>query len=124
MAKIMLFLGAINMALGVGLGAFGAHTLKGRLSESMLAVYHTGVQYHLLHALGLLIVGLVMLHAGQATPFRWAAYLLLAGIALFSGSLYVLALGGPKWIGVLTPFGGFGFITAWIAVAIGVWKNF
>ena len=70
MPKIMLFLGAVNMAACVGLGAFGAHGLKTRLGEQLLGVYQTGLQYHLLHGLGLLAVGLVMLHTGTTGPFR------------------------------------------------------
>ena len=124
MSKTFLFVGAINMSLCVGLGAFGAHGLKGRLSEQLLAVYQTGVQYHLLHAIGLLVVGLVMLQTGNGALFRWAGYLMLIGIVLFCGSLYVLALGAGKWFGVVTPFGGLTFIAAWIVFAIGVWRSF
>ena len=124
MPKIFLFLGALNMALCVGLGAFGAHGLKARLSEPLLAVYQTGVQYHFLHAMGLLVVGLVMLQAGHGALFRWSGYLMLIGIVLFCGSLYVLALGGAKGFGVVTPFGGLAFIGAWIVFAIGAWRSF
>ncbi len=124
MPKTFLLIGAVNMALCVALGAFGAHGLKNRLSEHLFAVYQTGIQYHLLHAIGLLVVGLVMFQAGHGGLFRWAGYLMLIGIVLFCGSLYVLALGGEKWIGMLTPFGGLAFIAAWIFFAIGVWRSF
>jgi len=123
MSKWMLFAGALNMAICVGLGAFGAHALKGRLSERLFEAYQTGIQYHLLHALGLLAVGLLLLHLGSNAFFRWAGYLMLAGIVLFSGSLYSLALGAPKGVGVLTPFGGITFIAAWLVFSVGVWKS-
>ena len=117
-------LGALNLAICVGLGAFGAHALKNRLSERLFEVYQTGIQYHLLHALGLLVVGLLLLHIGSNGALRWAGYLMLAGMVLFSGSLYLLALGAPKWLGILTPFGGVAFIVAWVVFAVGAWKSF
>jgi uncharacterized membrane protein YgdD (TMEM256/DUF423 family) len=103
-------------ALAVGLGAFGAHGLKARLPSDMLAVWHTAVQYHAWHALGLLAVGL-------STDNIWArsaGWLLVAGIALFSGSLYALSLGAPRGLGAVTPLGGTAFILGWIAFAIGI----
>ena len=87
-------------------------------------MFQTGVHYHLFHALGLLVVGLVMLHAGSGGALRWAGYLMLIGIVLFSGSLYVLAVGGMKWLGVFTPFGGLAFMVAWVCFGLGVWKSF
>jgi uncharacterized membrane protein YgdD (TMEM256/DUF423 family) len=95
------------------LGAFGAHGLKARLSADMLAVWHMAVQYHAWHALGLLAVGFLE----PSTASRAAGALLAAGIALFSGSLYALALGAPKPLGMLTPFGGLAFILGWVAFA-------
>ena len=82
----------------------------------MLAVWHTAVQYHAWHALGLLAVGLSV----EGTWVKAAGWLLVAGIVLFSGSLYALALGAPKGLGAVTPFGGLAFILGWIAFAIGV----
>jgi uncharacterized membrane protein YgdD (TMEM256/DUF423 family) len=102
--------------VAVGLGAFGAHGLKARLSPDMLAVWHTAVQYHAWHALGLLAVGL----SAETICMKAAGWLLAAGIVLFSGSLYLLALGAPKGLGMLTPLGGAAFILGWIAFAIGV----
>jgi uncharacterized membrane protein YgdD (TMEM256/DUF423 family) len=102
--------------LAVGLGAFGAHGLKARLSADSLAVWQTAVQYHAWHALGLLAVGFLI-------PSMWsktAGVLLLAGIVLFSGSLYALALGAPRALGVLTPVGGLAFILGWLAFALAV----
>lgn len=98
-------------ALGVVLGAFGAHALKARLDADMLAVWSTAVQYHLLHAVALLALALFGAATGRAiTP---AALGFTAGILLFSGSLYGLALGGPRWLGPVTPLGGLCFIAGW-----------
>jgi uncharacterized membrane protein YgdD (TMEM256/DUF423 family) len=116
-AKLFVTLGALAAALGVLLGAFGAHALKTRLAPDMLAVYQTAVQYHLWHALGLLSIGIVAFHLPTSVPLRVAGWLMLVGIALFSGSLYVLATTGTKWLGAITPFGGAAFIAAWLAFA-------
>ena len=121
-AKLFLLLGGINAALVVILGAFGAHALKARLSEEMLAVYQTGVHYHLFHALGLLIIGLVATQIPAATYLKWSGWLMLAGIVLFSGSLYILSISGLRWLGAVTPFGGVAFIAAWILFVIAVSK--
>ena len=105
--------------MAVGLGAFGAHGLKARLSPDLLGVWHTAVQYHAWHALGLLAVGFTGFHL-ETGWLRVAAWLLLAGMVLFSGSLYALALGAPKGLGIVTPLGGLAFILGWIAFAIGI----
>ena len=122
-AKLFVALGALAAALGVALGAFGAHALKARLSSDMLAVWQTGVQYHLWHALGLIAVGLLAQHLPASGPVRLAGWLLLAGIALFSGSLYALALSGTRWFGAITPFGGACFIVGWLAVVFAVLRH-
>lgn len=109
-------MGALFAAVAVGLGAFGAHGLKARLTSEMLGVWQTAVQYHAWHALGLLAVGL-------SAPSGWskaAGYLLAVGIVLFSGSLYALALGAPKALGAVTPLGGLAFILGWLAFAVGI----
>lgn len=98
------------------LGAFGAHALKARLAAELLAAWNTGVQYHLWHALGMILVGLSATLIPDGPWLRAAGLLLLAGIVLFSGSLYALALGAPKGIGVVTPFGGLAFILGWLAL--------
>jgi uncharacterized membrane protein YgdD (TMEM256/DUF423 family) len=102
--------GAILMALGVGFGAFGAHSLRGMLDEYSMSVYERAVFYHFIHALGMLVPkqreGLVN-------------GLLLAGIVFFAGSLYVLALSGQRWLGAVTPIGGVAFIAAWVVMAYG-----
>jgi uncharacterized membrane protein YgdD (TMEM256/DUF423 family) len=113
--------GALLMAVAVALGAFGAHALKARLAPDLLTVWQTGVTYHALHAIALLVVGMLMLQIGGGSgALRWAAWLFAAGIVLFSGSLYLLALGAPRALGLATPFGGVSFIAAWVTLAIGV----
>jgi uncharacterized membrane protein YgdD (TMEM256/DUF423 family) len=121
-AKLFLFLGGINAALVVILGAFGAHALKARLSEEMLAVYQTGIHYHLFHALGLLVVGLVATQIPATIYLKWSGWLMLAGIVLFSGSLYILSISGLRWLGAVTPFGGAAFIVAWVLFVVAVSK--
>jgi uncharacterized membrane protein YgdD (TMEM256/DUF423 family) len=116
-AKLFLSLGALAAALGVALGAFGTHALKARLSADMLAVWQTAVQYHLWHALGLVAIGLLAQHLPASVPVRVAGWLMVAGIVLFSGSLYVLAATGTRWLGAVTPFGGACLIVAWLVVA-------
>lgn len=105
------------MFLAVALGAFGAHALKARLSPEMSAVWQTAVQYHAWHALGLLGLGLLMLHWPERPGLGVAGWLLLAGVALFSGSLYALALTGVRGLGAITPIGGVAFLAGWGVLA-------
>lgn len=121
--KLFLILGGVNAALVVALGAFGAHGLKERLTSDMLTIYQTGVQYHVYHALGLLVVGLAAWHLAGSGLLRWSGWLMLAGIVLFSGSLYALSLSGQRWLGALTPFGGAAFIAAWLVFAAALWRS-
>jgi len=123
MTKFYLIAGTINALLVVVLGAFGAHALKGRLTEAMLAVYQTGIQYHFYHAVGLVLLGLIALHINSPVMLKWSAGLMLAGIVLFSGSLYLLAITGTRWLGIITPFGGTAFILAWLLLAVAVYKG-
>ena len=110
---------AIMLALAVCIGAFGAHGLQARLDAYSLGVYEKGVFYHFIHALGMLAVPLLV-RAGliSESAGKWAGWLLLAGIVLFSGSLYVLAITGVRTLGAVTPFGGVSFIAAWVTLAI------
>ena len=110
-----LALGGINAFVAVAAGAFGAHGLKPRLSSELLAVFETGARYQMYHALGLLAVALVLGQGRSASAAGWA---MLAGIVLFSGSLYALALTGIRAFGAITPLGGLCFLTGW---AILVW---
>jgi uncharacterized membrane protein YgdD (TMEM256/DUF423 family) len=111
-------IGALLMALGVALGAFGAHALKERLDAYSLDVYQKAVFYHFVHALGILIVS-TLFRAGALTESSctMVCSLLLAGICLFSGSLYLLAVTGTRGLGAITPFGGLAFIAAWLLLA-------
>lgn len=86
----------------------------------MLAVYHTGSQYHFYHSLGLLLIGLVALHSGDTGLLRAAGWLMTIGVLLFSGSLYLLAVTGTRWLGAVTPLGGLAFIAAWCSLAAAV----
>ncbi len=122
-AKVFLILGGFNAALVVLFGAFGAHALKARLSTEMLAVYQTGVHYHLFHALGLLAVGLVAMQISGSAYLKWSGWLMLVGIILFSGSLYVLSVSGLRWLGMVTPFGGMSFIAAWVLFVVAIVKS-
>jgi uncharacterized membrane protein YgdD (TMEM256/DUF423 family) len=108
------------LALAVTLGAFGAHGLEARLDAYSLDVYQTGVLYHFFHALGMLSIPLLA-RAGlvREKPAELAGWLLLGGIVLFSGSLYVLALTGVTMLGAITPLGGLGFIAGWLTLAWG-----
>jgi len=121
-AKLFLTAGGLAALAAVVLGAFGAHALKSRLSAEMLAVWHTGVEYHVYHALGLLAAGLVATQLPESALLKWSGWLMLAGIALFSGSLYALALSGERWLGAITPIGGLGFLAAWALFVAAVVK--
>jgi uncharacterized membrane protein YgdD (TMEM256/DUF423 family) len=111
-------LAAILLATAVGLGAFGAHGLRGRLDAYAVGVYEKAVFYHFIHALGLLIVS-VLPRTGvlSAAAAGRVCGLLLAGIVLFSGSLYLLAVTGVRMLGAITPLGGVAFIAAWLLLA-------
>lgn len=117
----LLFSGAVMSLLGVAAGAFGAHGLRPILSEQMLAVFETGVRYHLVHGLGILIAGLCA-HGFGHPAFVRAGWSFLTGIFIFSGSLYVLALSGIRTLGILTPFGGLAFLVGWGWLAWGFWS--
>lgn len=117
LSKLFLFLGAIACMLGVVLGAFGAHALRARLSPDMLAIFQTGVQYHFWHALGLLAIALTIAHLPESQLLKAAGWALLFGIVVFSGSLYLLAITGLKWLGAITPIGGAAFIVGWALAA-------
>ena len=117
LARRCIATGAVLMAAGVMLGAFGAHVLQGQLSPQRLASFQTGVQYHLMHALGLLAVGLVASVTREGAALRGAARLMLAGIAFFSGSIYLMTAGAPRWLGMVAPVGGVSFMAAWALLA-------
>lgn len=114
--------GAALAGLGVLLGAFGAHGLRERIAPDLLAVYDTGIRYHLIHALGLLAVSWAV--ARWPNPWVGAAgWLFAAGIVVFSGSLYLLAVTGARWLGAVTPLGGLCFLIGWAALTVGVLRT-
>ncbi len=119
-ARMFLVTGALLAALAVVCGAFGAHALRGVLAPERQAVYQTAVQYHFLHALGLLAVALTLERLPGQRLLRWAGGCMIAGVVLFSGSLYLLSLSGSGWLGAVTPLGGLAFIAAWLLLAAAV----
>lgn len=106
---------AINLAIAVGLGAFGAHGLKNIASSQQLEWWHTATLYLLVHALGLLVVGL-LIRLNYAT--QTSAWLLQIGVIIFAGSLYAMTLGAPRWFGAITPIGGMLMIIGWLWLAV------
>lgn len=114
------FLGALFAATSVAAGAFGAHALKSILDPPMLMVYETAVRYQMYHALGLFVVAWLWRETQHSLAVK-AGWLFCAGILLFSGSLYIVALAGIKWMGALTPLGGVCFIAGWICIAWTAW---
>lgn len=122
MSKLFLISGSIIAALGVAVGAFGAHALKAILeANNRLETFETGVKYQFYHALALIILGLIMQKFDHRL-FVWSGYSYLAGIIIFSGSLYILSISGVgKW-GAVTPIGGLAFILGWLFMIIGLMK--
>lgn len=116
--------GAVNAALAVAFGAFGAHALKEKLSAHYLAIWETAVQYQMFHALGLIAIGILMNSSlmGPITQLKWAGNLLLVGTIIFSGSLYVLSLTRIGVLGAITPIGGVAFIAGWIMLIMATLK--
>ena len=123
MPKALFLLACIFSFLGVALGAFGAHALKEKISPEMLQTFEVGVRYQMYHAFALFVVAWA-LRSWNFSNVDVAGWLFTAGIVLFSGSLYALALTGVRWLGAITPFGGICFLAGWVWLAWGVWKNF
>ena len=121
--KMFLILGSLNALLGVGLGAFGAHGLKSKVPPKMLTVWETAVQYHLVHALGLVLIGIICHLMPDVSLVRNSGWLFLGGIVLFSGSLYAMVLTGNKSLGIITPMGGVAFILGWLSLAVAAWQH-
>ncbi|HSM08336.1 MAG TPA: DUF423 domain-containing protein [Gemmatimonadota bacterium] len=118
MANRWLETGAVLAGLGVAAGAFGTHALSGRLSPDLLDVFETATRYHLLHAVALLVVGLAAARNAGTRLWNAAGWLFTAGILVFGGSLYALALTGARWLGAVTPIGGACFLAGWAVVAV------
>jgi len=121
-ARLALALAAVFLFTAVGIGAFGAHALRTKLAPDLMVVYQTAVQYHFWHALGLLAVAILLLQKPDNGALSYAAWLLVAGIVLFCGSLYALALTGSRGWGAVTPIGGAAFLAAWAALAWAAWR--
>jgi uncharacterized membrane protein YgdD (TMEM256/DUF423 family) len=116
--KTFIIIGAINAFLSVALGAFGAHALEGKISQKYIETWNTGVLYQMFHALGILIVGVLIGNVSASSLLSWSGWLMLIGTILFSGSLYVLSLSGIKVLGAITPLGGVSFLAAWVLLII------
>lgn len=122
--KFFLIAGAVNGLLAVAFGAFGAHLLEGRVADKYLDTWQTAVQYQMFHSIGLIAVAILMSSAliGPLSSLSWAGYLMLAGIVIFSGSLYVLSLSGISVLGAITPIGGLAFIAGWVMLMVAAAK--
>lgn len=113
-SRLFFLIAAAMGFLAVALGAFGAHGLENSISEDMLDVYQTGVEYQMFHVTALITVAILChLHKGSSASLRWSGYLFTVGIVLFSGSLYLLSITGITMLGIITPLGGVAFLAAW-----------
>ena len=120
--KHFIVIGAILAALAVATGAFGAHALAARLTPERLATWETAARYHMYHALALVLLGVVA--ARYPSPLlSTAGWLFVFGVLVFGGTVYALALGGPRWLGAVTPIGGLSLIIAWVLFAVGVARS-
>ncbi len=123
MQRYFLTFAALSGFITVTLGAFAAHALKHQLSAESLAVFRTGVDYQMFHALALLAVGLLLKQQGETRLLKLSGCAFICGTVLFSGSLYALALGAPHAMGIITPLGGLGFLTGWLALTVSAWRS-
>jgi uncharacterized membrane protein YgdD (TMEM256/DUF423 family) len=121
MAHFTLAIAALNGFLAVALGAFAAHGLRNIVSADLINTFQTGVQYHMYHSLALFGLGLLMLQLPRQPLLSAVAWLFIAGIIIFSGSLYALTLSGVRWLGAITPIGGLAFLAGWLLLAWAVW---
>jgi len=121
MDRVFFLLGALSAGLGVAIGAFAAHGLRGRISDEMLGVFETGARYQMYHALALLAVALASVRWPGAA-LNGAGWCFVVGTVLFSGSLYALSVTGVRVLGAITPFGGLAFIAGWILIITHVWR--
>ncbi len=122
MTRIFLLVAAALGFLGVVGGAFGAHALKRNLDAELLGVFETGIRYQMYHVFALALAGWA-LQKYPVADFRRAGWFFMAGVALFSGSLYIMALTGLRWLGAVTPLGGLAFLVGWLSLFIGFWKQ-
>lgn len=122
MDRVFIRLGSVMAFLAVLFGAVGAHALRGKLPPLRMEDYQIGAQYHMVHALGLILVGLCAERLGYSKNVRTAGWLIFTGIVCFSGSLYAFALTGNKAFGMLAPVGGLSFMVGWLLLAAAAWK--
>lgn len=122
-AKIFLAFASASGLIAVVLGAFGAHGLKGRLDAAMLSAYETAVQYQFVHTLALLGLAVLMQRTGDKPLLVASGWFFIAGMLLFSGSLYLLAVGGPRWLGPVTPMGGLGLMVGWLLLLVAALRS-
>lgn len=115
---VFLLLASFSMMLGVAMGAFASHGLRGVLSEQSMAIYQTAVNFHMWHGLGLGIIAVFFYHVPQSRLLTWAGSLMFIGILLFSGSLYCFSVFDARGMAAITPIGGTAFILAWLLVCI------
>ncbi|RIL09859.1 DUF423 domain-containing protein [bacterium] len=123
MDRTFFTLGSLLGALGVMLGAFGAHALRDRLPADLLATFEIGVRYHMYHALALVAAAYAVARWPGSSAAAWSGWLFAAGIAVFSGSLYVLVLTGARWLGAVTPIGGVMLVAGWICLALAAYQG-
>ncbi|MDX2239762.1 MAG: DUF423 domain-containing protein [Leptolyngbyaceae cyanobacterium bins.302] len=123
MAQFFLMIAAIFGGLSVAAGAFGVHALRDRLTDRALEIFETGSQYQMYHALALLAVGILISRTEPIPPaLSTAGFAFIAGVLIFSGSLYALSISGIKWLGAITPLGGACFLVGWACLAIAAFK--
>jgi uncharacterized membrane protein YgdD (TMEM256/DUF423 family) len=119
--KTWIMAGAVFAGLAVVFGAFGAHGLKSRVSPEDIIIFDTGVKYHMYHALGLILIGILGFHFPEKSMSA-PATLMSVGILIFSGSLYILVLTGFRWLGAITPVGGLALISSWLLLAYNLYR--
>jgi uncharacterized membrane protein YgdD (TMEM256/DUF423 family) len=120
--RVFFLLGSLSGLIAVAAGAFGAHTLRDRISADMLATFETGVRYQMYHALALLAVAWAVTRWSSSLT-TIAGWLFVAGTLIFSGSLYALSLSGARWLGAITPLGGVAFLGGWLCLALVAWRG-
>ena len=123
MARFFLMIAAISGFFAVVIGAFAAHGLRKILTPEMIEVVKTGVQYQMYHALALLIAGLWLSYKPVVPGLKAGGLAFILGTLLFSGSLYALALGAPRWLGPITPLGGLCFLIGWLLLVVAAWRT-
>lgn len=124
MSRIFILLGCIFAGLSVALGAFGAHVLRFRLEEYYVDIFQTGVEYQMSHALGLILIGIILKYISDSKLVVAGGWLLLLGIFLFSFSLYAITFTGIRQFGMIAPFGGTSFVIGWLLLGIGVFIRY